>query len=639
MRRITTTCIGVALALTVGMATKAGAQPPACTTPGPANAGPFSIDGCITTTNNSGVAGALFTPDPVSGAEFGPTNGSTNQLGVINFAATPMLGDTTQPPKVNLTGVFTQAALSGTDFWFYFAWNRETTNGSGFLAVEFERAAKPTICSSSYGPPIDPVGILGCNPWKNRDGDGTPANSDFLILWDQTGSKIGPQNISVRYYNKSLGAFGPPQDVSGAGAAVALYGFNDSSKGELGINFSVVTGGGATQCLTFANIIPTTLTGNSDTADYKDTVLSNFPVASNCGTVTVQKLTVPAESPATSVFQYTLSDGQPMFGVPTPDADCTVTGSNLNTCIGELKHNETDTITNLLGGANYHLVENSIATNYNLTSIFCSTDGATAVDITAGGPFTVLATKTTACVITNSLQTGLLKIIKTVVPGFGLNDPPGSFSYTLDGTSAFFTQDKSQGGTTCTSGAVCRTETFNVGTSHTVVEPTPVTGYTVTYSSDLTGHSTDCTGLTISGTPVTCTVTNTATQATPAAVTRQRVLLFDKANIMGLRRFNTGETAMTVTFKVYGDSAACNAQTGALGSEEITIPPDQVAATSVTVGYTTITVEVKEDGAAGAPGATTARFWRALFHQAGTSPANADILTPCSEITTINFIQ
>ncbi len=38
------------------------------------------------------------------------------------------------------------------------------------------------------------------------------------------------------------------------------------------------------------------MTGNSDTADYKDMVLSpNQPVISNCGTVVVEKEVVDAE--------------------------------------------------------------------------------------------------------------------------------------------------------------------------------------------------------------------------------------------------------------------------------------------------------------------------------------------------------
>src|SRR5207237_7583811 len=124
--------------------------------------------------------GALFTPDPTGTKEFGPINGSATKVGVINFAAPPILGDTSITPNVDLTGVYTQAAVLNNDFWFYYAWNRATTSGSGFMAVEFERAAKPTVCSANYDP-FSATGLAGCNPWANRDGDGTPGASDFMI--------------------------------------------------------------------------------------------------------------------------------------------------------------------------------------------------------------------------------------------------------------------------------------------------------------------------------------------------------------------------------------------------------------------------------------------------------------------------
>ena len=50
-------------------------------------------------------------------------------------------------------------------------------------------------------------------------------------------------------------------------------------------------------CVNFANIIPGTITGNSDTADYKDTVLAAFPDISNCGTLKVTKVTQPTSTP------------------------------------------------------------------------------------------------------------------------------------------------------------------------------------------------------------------------------------------------------------------------------------------------------------------------------------------------------
>ena len=73
----------------------------------------------------------------------------------------------------------------------------------------------------------------------------------------------------------------------------------------MGINLTNVLFGGlnSVSCRNFATIIPNTVTGNSDTADYKDTVLFPFPDISNCGTVTVKKAITPfADAYADDLF-------------------------------------------------------------------------------------------------------------------------------------------------------------------------------------------------------------------------------------------------------------------------------------------------------------------------------------------------
>ncbi len=68
---------------------------------------------------------------------------------------------------------------------------------------------------------------------------------------------------------------------------------SDGFRGEAAINITDVVFGGVPTCLAFANIIPSTVTGNSDTADYKDTILQPGVDLSNCGTTTT---TTPRDS-------------------------------------------------------------------------------------------------------------------------------------------------------------------------------------------------------------------------------------------------------------------------------------------------------------------------------------------------------
>jgi hypothetical protein len=575
-----------------------------------ANAGPYCIDGVITDANNSGIAGAAKIVDPNgSGKELGPINASTTKIGVINTAPTPMLGDTNPNAQVDLNTIYTQTAVGpDTHIWYYFAWARDSNNGSGFISVELQKSGVPLTCTSSTG-----YSNPACNPWSGRQ------TGDFIILWDQQGNAT---QISVRFYNATTRTFGPKIDLNNLTSRAAYS--SDFFRGEAAIDFTAVVFPPTGECLSFANTIPGTVTGNSDTADYKDTVLAAFPPVSNCGSVTVKKVTDPAG--LTGSFPYTMSrtGGAAIFdGVV--DSDCNNNGSTFACDATLVSDGDIDTLENLLVGQDYRVVEGAVGPAFEEVSLACVLDGTTYSVYPGTGTFPVAATKTTACTITNRKLTGLIRIVKVVNNGFGLSAVPGDFSYTLDGGAA---QPFANGATSCVSAATCKELEFQVGTSHNVVEPNPPAHWSVSYDN--------CSNMVVSSTQIqTCTVTNTATQATPAAVTRQRVLLFDRATVTGLRRLTSAEPAMTVTFSVYADQASCNAQTGAVGSEAVTVPANQ-SATEVSVGTANNTVEVKLDTAGSS---TTVRYWRALFHQAGTTPPNADYLAPCTEITSVTLQQ
>src|SRR5262249_13525070 len=155
-------------------------------------------------------------------------------------------------------------------------------------------------------PPNSPAGeaqlIATCNPWANRQ------PGDFLIVWDSSGSKISI--IKRTYYLDpatgklalDAGVVLSPVDSAAAPSA-------DKYRGEGAINLSkTVFPQNPTSCFSIANIIPGTITGNSDTADYKDTLLAEFAsrvAVSNCGQVKVTKVTQPAGG--TGSFPYTLA--------------------------------------------------------------------------------------------------------------------------------------------------------------------------------------------------------------------------------------------------------------------------------------------------------------------------------------------
>ncbi|HWF84955.1 MAG TPA: hypothetical protein VG222_08920 [Vicinamibacterales bacterium] len=364
---------------------------------------PFLIDGIVTNAENSHASGsALITADPNGNAkELGPINGTTTKIAVIGNAAPPMLGLTNPNASVDLNTIYTQTQKATGDghLWYYFGWTRDSSTGSGFISIEFQQAALDPACD--YANNTQAQLIATCNPWKNRQA------GDFLLLWDQQGgsTQIIKRTFSGVRPNLVLGS---GVLVASADAALSADGFSGEAAVDLTADVFPQTGA----CQTFANIIPNTVTGNSDTADYKDTVFSAFPPVSNCGTVTVTKTTDPVGLSGT--FTYTLAAaGANIFNAGGVDSDCSVSGaSDLTQCEGTLTTSAqatapSNTISNLVEhDTTWTLTEASPGPGFELESIDCSVNGTNYHLAGAGttvANFLVDAGQTTACTIVNKI--------------------------------------------------------------------------------------------------------------------------------------------------------------------------------------------------------------------------------------------
>jgi hypothetical protein len=251
-----------------------------------AASGPFTIDGIVPD------AGATNLPDQFGNVkELGPINNNTTKIGVINSAAVPMLGLTNPNGQVDLRQAWltTKKDPATGHIWLYFAWERDNASGSGFIAYEFMQNPAPTGCA--YDTATDAQLIANCNPWANRKA------GDFLILWDQSGSS---KDLILRTWSGTA-----PNLTLSAGttlnSAVSEAQFSaDGFRGEAAVDLTATIFGGSNACLNFANTIPSTVTGNSDQADYKDTILKTTPPISNCtsSTVTTPKDGAGADIPA-----------------------------------------------------------------------------------------------------------------------------------------------------------------------------------------------------------------------------------------------------------------------------------------------------------------------------------------------------
>ncbi len=439
-------------------------------------AGGFAIDGSVPD------GAAIGFGDPFgSASELGPVNSTNTKLLAINGAATPMLSFTNPNAQVDLRTIWMATNVVNSEAWLYFAWERDSNSGSGVIAFEFQQAARPAACDYTKTDQVDspansPAGeaafIASCNPWKNRQ------PGDFLIVWDASGGKI---NIIKRtFYLDGAGKLALDAGVilSAADSAAAVSG--DKFRGEAAINLShTVFPPNPTSCFSIANIIPGTVTGNSDSADYKDTLLADFAsriAVSNCGQVKVTKATQPAGG--TGSFPYTLArqGGQALRFV----------GDGGQTSLSDtlVADQDADVHLKLIGGSNYTLVEGAVGPAWANLAIAC---GST--DLTAGGTFTVVPSVLTECTITNKLQNGTLIVKKVVTNDDGGTATCGNFGFQVNGAAAVpFEGD-------------CQNEiSVDSTVTYTVTEPA-VAGYATSYSN--------CSSIQVpAGGSATCTVTN-----------------------------------------------------------------------------------------------------------------------------------
>ncbi len=310
--------------------------------------GGWSIDGTVPPLDTEPVVSS-FT-DPSGTAELGPINSNTTKVNVINTAPLPMLGMTSVPAKTDFKEVWVGTNPVSGHLWFYFGWQRAAFTGSGYITIEFGKSAPPEACD--YVNKTDSELIATCNPWANR------AAGDFMLVWDQTGQS---RVVTVRSYDGRV--WGPAQNLATDSYAAEFS--SDGYFGEAAVDLSANNLIDLNKCDNIGNVIPGTITGNSDNADYKDTVLEPIAAAlnfSSCGSVTIRKATNPANYDANFTF--------------TPSYTAVGTPAAPSAFVLNAKANPSWSASNVQLGAESTVAESSLPAGWNLQDITCvSTDG------------------------------------------------------------------------------------------------------------------------------------------------------------------------------------------------------------------------------------------------------------------------
>jgi hypothetical protein len=464
---------------------------------------PFDIDGVVPDADC-----CVEFSDPFgSVSELGPVNASVTKLGSIHTALPPMLDFTNPNSTTDIASIWlsTRTDILTGDIWLYFAWERDATTGSSVIAYEFQKAGADPACSYTGIDQIQPESaeettlINNCNPWSNRQ------PGDFLIVWDFGG---GSTDIFLREFNGIEFATGI--NLSDYGSAHASLNA-DSSRGEGAINLTNAIFGPQEQCMMFANVIPGTITGNSDTADYKDTVLADVGDVlniSNCGTLNVTKATEPAGEVGNFSYNLDRTGGEEIdYGEDGVPPRTSASGTLIDDGGSETML--------VIPGTDYRLTEDLTGEpNFEMQSITCNKP-APGTDGTTG--FTVDLSATTECLITNELRLGTITVIKEVINAYGGSAQPSDFCIALnddENTPPF-------------AGDVDGTQfTFLDGNQYDVAEvacgdpDTSPLGFAASYSGD-------CSGVIESRTDKVCTITNTQLAQPAADFTLRKNLVID----------------------------------------------------------------------------------------------------------------
>ena len=107
--------------------------------------GPYTIDGNVPDANTANLSDLFGNVK-----ELGPANSNTTKIGVIHNDALPTLDTTNPNAQVDLRQAWLDTerdpAAPNHD-WLYFAWERDSNSGSGFIAYEFMQNPAPAGCA------------------------------------------------------------------------------------------------------------------------------------------------------------------------------------------------------------------------------------------------------------------------------------------------------------------------------------------------------------------------------------------------------------------------------------------------------------------------------------------------------------
>ncbi|MDL9979433.1 hypothetical protein [Microbacterium candidum] len=340
------------------------------------------------------------------------------------------------PPNKNDLTRFYEASeqVSGGDIFLYLAWERAVNIGSANLDFEINQA-KQTLTDKSSGPVTlnRTAGDLLVS--YDFSGSGTPTIS--LSTWITTGSASscnasstlpcwgGAHNVPAADYQAAVNTVAISDPIKGVNLGAGLF-------GEAAIN---LTGAGVFKpgvCQAFGSAFIKSRSSTSFTAELKDFIAPTPVNITNCGSITVKKVTQNAPANDVTPFPFTTSNLTP--------ASFSLMGGG-------------QTVYNKLGAGTYGVTEGTEPTGWNPTGVACADNATNATVGSISGEtatITLGAGQNVTCTYTNHFTNS--PTITTMLPGADANG-----AATVDVGSSVSDTATLHGATTTPSGTVSYT--------------------------------------------------------------------------------------------------------------------------------------------------------------------------------------
>ena len=427
MKRISLGGAAVLLAVAAGFTGTAGANLPGSTFEG--NDGNFVVN----TTGNTdwvNVHGGVTTGVDLATGQTDNSFGNGTKESDVNVT----VGTGSIPNSKADLGNFYVASetLANNHVLLYLGWTRVNTSGTTNFDFEINQEEQPDLTTPGPKQLVRTAGDIIIN-YDFQGGAQKPTLAFRTWLANGTWSDATPLTGTTGEAEVNRVSLANPLAVAPSPATAPAFTF-----GEAAIDLTAAGIIAEGDCAPFSSAYVKSRASDSFTSAVKDFIAPVGVSLDTCGTIIVEKVTVPSPDPTDTSFSYT---------------------SNFNGNFS-LKDGESATKSGLTPGNAYSVSEADPGPNFVLTSATCD-DGSdpSAIDL---GP-----SETVTCTFTNTLQIGAIKIHKDrkhAADGPG-DHPHSGVEFTVNGNSV---------GTTDANGDLC-VDGLLFGT-YTVHEVTPA-GY------------------------------------------------------------------------------------------------------------------------------------------------------------------